>query len=320
MFLALTDLLLYDLAALDPAYRWNQVLHFFLYDTLKISVLLISVIILMGVVNSYLPVDKIKLFLERKKLFGLEHLLASLLGAVTPFCSCSSIPIFIGFLKGGIPLGVTLSFLITSPLVNEIAVVLFIGIFGVKVTIYYVVAGILTGSIVGLVLGKLGLERYLAEWVQEQLKEKIALAQVEDNRTLSQRLPEIRDEALDIFHRVLPYVIGGIAIGALIHGLVPSEQIEPYMSRDNIWAIPASTLFAIPIYSSASGVVPVIQTLVSKGVPIGTALAFMMGVVGLSFPEAVLLKKVMQAKLIAIYFGAVATAIMAIGYLFNLLI
>jgi len=274
----------------------------------------------MGILNSYFPVDKVRSFLEEKNYFGFEHLLASLLGAVTPFCSCSSIPLFIGFLKGGIPLGVTLSFLITSPLVNEVALALFIGIFGLKITLIYASAGILIGTFVGFILGKMGLEVYLEDWVKEQLKVKMKAAKIKDNRNFKQRIPEIKNEALDIFKKVFPYVLGGIAIGALIHGFVPTNYFEQYMGKDNIFAVPLSTLIGIPMYSNASGVIPVIQSLIEKGIPIGTAIAFMMAVVGLSLPEAILLKKVMKIKLIAIYFGTIGFSIMAIGYLFNFLL
>lgn len=319
MFKFFADHLVYDLFALDPASKWSDVLHFFIYDTLKIGFLLVSVIFAMGIITSYFPVEKIRSYLENKKLFGLEHLLASLLGALTPFCSCSSIPLFIGFLKGGIPLGVTLSFLITSPLINEVAVVLFLGIFGWKVTLIYVGAGLFVGSVVGFILGRLKLEKYLEEWVQEQIKSKLSAEMIKDNRSFKQRLPEVKDEAVAIFKRVFPYVLGGVAIGASIHGLVPANYFEQYMGKDNFWAVPISTILAVPMYSNASGVIPVIQGLITKGIPLGTAMAFMMAVVGLSFPEAVLLKKVMSVKLISIYFSTVALSIIFLGYFFNII-
>ena len=285
---------------------------------MKISFLVVFVISLMGIINSYFPIDKVRNFLENKKLYGLEHLLASILGAITPFCSCSSIPLFIGFLKGGIPLGPTLSFLITSPLVNEIAVILFLGIFGIKVTLIYAVSGILIGTLVGLFLSKLGLEEYLEDWVKEQLKEKLVQATTQDKRTFVERIPEIKAEAIDTFLKIIPYVLVGVAIGGVIHGFVPTGYFEQYMDRNNIFAVPVSIVLAIPMYSNASGVIPIIQSLVAKGIPIGTAMAFMMSVVGLSLPEALLLKKVMKLRLIVIYFTSVAVSITALGYLFNL--
>ena len=320
MFEQIANVIVYDWFALESTSHWSQALHFFIYDSLKISFLVVFVVSLMGVINSYFPVDKVREFLENKKLFGLEHLLASILGAITPFCSCSSIPLFIGFLKGGIPLGVTLSFLITSPLVNEIALVLFLGIFGLKITLIYAISGILVGTVVGFVLSKLGLEAYLEDWVKEQLKQKMEQAKFEDNRVFKERIPEIKAEAVDTLKKIIPYVIGGIAIGGLIHGFIPTNYFEQYMGKDNFFAVPISTILAIPMYSNASGVIPVIQSLVDKGIPVGTAMAFMMSVIGLSLPEAMLLKKVMKLRLIIIYFSAVAVSIICLGYLFNLIL
>lgn len=320
MFEKIANLIVFDWMHLTPENHWSQALHFFIYDSLKISFLVVFVISIMGVVNSYFPIDKVRSFLENKKLFGLEHLLASLLGAITPFCSCSSIPLFIGFLKGGIPLGVTLSFLITSPLVNEIAVILFLGIFGIKITMIYAVSGILVGTIVGYILSRFGLEKYLEDWVQVQLKQKIEQAKYQDNRSFLERIPEIKVDAIDTFKKIIPYVIGGVAIGASIHGFIPTGYFEQYMGKENIFAVPISTILAIPMYANASGIIPVIQSLVAKGIPMGTAMAFMMAVVGLSLPEAMLLKKVMKVKLIAIYFSSVGTAIIFLGYFFNFIL
>lgn len=320
MFNKIADIIVYDWLSLDAQTHLSQSLHFFIYDSIKIGFLVVFVIFLMGIVNSYFPVDKVREFLNQKKLHGLEHLLASLLGAVTPFCSCSSIPLFIGFLKGGIPLGVTLSFLITSPLVNEIAVILFLGIFGLKVTLVYALAGILVGTFVGYFLSRLQLEDYLEDWVLEQLKQKIAHAKFVDERNFVERLPDIKAEAVDTFKRIIPYIIGGVAIGAFIHGYIPTGYFESYMGRDNIFAVPISTVLAIPMYSNASGVIPVIQSLVAKGIPMGTALSFMMAVIGLSLPEALLLKKVMKLKLILIYFASVAVSIISLGYIFNFIL
>lgn len=320
MFLKIADIIVFDWLALDKVSHWANALHFFIYDALKISFLVILVISLMGIITSYFPVDKVRRFLENKKLYGLEHVLASILGAVTPFCSCSSIPLFIGFLKGGIPLGVTLSFLITSPLVNEVAIVLFLGIFGIKITVIYTVAGILIGSLVGYILGKLKLDYLLEDWVKKQLGQKFNESIINDNRTLKDRLPEIKSEAMDTFKRIIPYVLGGVAIGSIIHGYVPTDHFGQYMNNNFLIAVPVSTILAIPMYSNASGVIPVIQSLISKGVPIGTALSFMMAVVGLSLPEAMLLKKVMKTKLIIIYFSIVGLSIIILGYIFNIIL
>lgn len=275
----------------------------------------------MGIINSYFPVDKVRNFLSRNKLYGLEYLLASIFGAITPFCSCSSVPLFIGFVKGGIPLGVTFAFLITSPLVNEVAVAMFVGMFGLKTTIIYVSSGVLLGTIGGYVLGKLNLEKYLTPWVQEILKnaEKEEVL-FEEKKKFIQRLPIIFSEALGIIKGVFWYIIIGIAIGAAMHGYIPAGFFEKYISKDNPFSVPLAVILGVPMYSNAAGVLPIIQVFVQKGIPLGTAIAFMMAVVGLSLPEAMLLKKVMTFKLIAIFFGVVALFIIISGYMFNLIL
>ena len=275
----------------------------------------------MGVVNSYFPVDKIRNYLSRNKLFGLEYLFASTFGAITPFCSCSSVPLFIGFVKGGIPLGVTFAFLITSPLVNEVAIALFIGMFGLKATLIYVSSGILLGMIGGIILGKLKLEKHLSPWVQGVLANAQKEGDLEvEKLTFSQRLPSIFKDALSIIKGVFWYIIIGIGIGAMMHGFIPTGFFEQYISKNNPFAVPIAVILGVPMYSNAAGVLPIIQVFVQKGIPIGTAIAFMMAVVGLSIPEATMLKKVMTWKLIAIFFGVVATCIIISGYVFNLIL
>jgi uncharacterized membrane protein YraQ (UPF0718 family) len=318
----IADWLVYDVFSLDKGQHLAEALNFFIYDTSKILILLFVVIFFMGIINSYFPIDKVKNYLSRNKLYGLEYLTASFFGVVTPFCSCSSVPLFIGFVRGGIPLGVTFSFLITSPLVNEVAIGLFVGLFGIKTTIIYVVSGILLGTISGVILQKLKLEPYLTPWV----KEVLASAQrdqdifIAEKKTLKQRLPVIWTEVLTILKGVIPYILVGIAIGGLMHGYIPEGFFEKYMDKDNLFAVPIATVLAIPMYSNASGILPVVQVLVAKGIPLGTAIAFMMGVVGLSLPEAMLLKKVMTLKLIAIFFGVVTLCIIISGYLFNIIL
>ena len=248
--------------------------------------------------------------------------MASLFGVVTPFCSCSSVPLFIGFVRGGIPLGVTFSFLITSPLVNEVAIGLFIGLFGLKTTVIYVISGVILGTISGAILQKLNLENHLTPWVKEVLAnaQREQDAFVADKQTLTQRLPVIWKEVLTIIKGIVPYVIVGIAIGGLMHGYIPEGFFEQYMDKDNLFAVPIATILAVPMYSNASGILPIIQVLVAKGIPLGTAIAFMMGVVGLSLPEAMLLKKVMTVKLIVIFFSVVTLCIIISGYLFNVML
>jgi len=315
------DWLVFDILHLKEGNHLTEALNFFIYDSIKILLLVFVIIFLMGIVNSYFPVEKVKNYLSRKKLYGFEYLMASLFGVVTPFCSCSSVPLFIGFVKGGIPLGVTFAFLVTSPLVNEVAIGLFIGLFGLKTTIIYVVSGILLGTVSGIILQKLKLEKYLTPWVQQVLEnsqketEKFEI----ESTSFKDKLPFIWIESKTILKGILPYVIVGIAIGALMHGYIPEGFFEQYLSKDNWFAVPIATILAVPMYSGASGILPIIQVLVSKGIPLGTAIAFMMGVVGLSLPEAMLLKKVMTVKLIAIFFGVVTLCIIISGYIFNII-
>ena len=313
------DWLIYVIFGIDPETRLGEALDFFVYDTVKIVLLLFLISMVMGMVNAYFPVERLRNYLNSHKFYGLQYLLASLFGAITPFCSCSSIPLFIGFVKGGIPLGVTFSFLITSPLVNEVAVAMFAGTFGWKVTIIYVVSGILLGTIGGFILGKMNLEKHLSPWVL-QIQQMASGTQEEFadvKLTLIQRMPQIIKEALGIIKGVILYVIIGIGIGAAMHGYVPEGFFEQYLSGNHWYAVPLAVLLAVPMYANAAGIVPVVEVFVAKGVSLGTALAFMMSVVGLSLPEATMLQKVMNIRLILVFFGTVATAIMLLGCLFN---
>lgn len=273
----------------------------------------------MGVVNAYFPVERLRIFLTTKKLYGLQYFFASFFGAATPFCSCSSIPLFIGFLKGGIPLGVTFSYLITSPLVNEVAVAMFLGLFGLKATLFYALSGILLGVVGGYVLGKLHLELHLTDWVRKIQSESIQETELwaVEKTSFTERLPIILTEGWGIVRKVLIYVFVGIAVGAAMHGFVPENFFTEYLSEDKWYAIPLAVILAVPLYANAAGIVPVVQVFVAKGVPLGTAIAFMMAVVGLSLPEATLLKQVMKWKLIAIFFGTITLFIIVLGYIFN---
>ncbi len=307
--------LVFSVIGMDAASHWGQSVHFFVYDTIKITLLLLAMTFLMGIVNSYMPVEKVRAWLASRKWYGTDHLLAAIFGAVTPFCSCSSIPLFIGFVRGGIPLGVTFSFLITSPLVNEAAVAVFIGVFGWKTTLIYCGAGIAVGTVVGTILGRMKLEKHVEPWVWEVQAGNAA--QDNANRSLRQRLPGIVREAWATTRKVLPYVLIGITIGAGMHGFVPANYFERFISKDNPFAVPLAVLLGVPMYANATGVIPVIEQLVAKGIALGTALAFMMAVVGLSIPEGLLLRRVLKPRLIAIYFGSVSLAIVALGYFFN---
>jgi uncharacterized membrane protein YraQ (UPF0718 family) len=313
------DVITYDWLFLKAGTHLGAAINFFIYDTLKILILLFLISSLMGVVNAYFPIDRIRIYLTTKKMYGFQYLFASLFGALTPFCSCSSIPLFIGFVKGGIPLGVTFAFLITSPLVNEVAVALFLGLFGLKATLIYAISGILLGTVGGWLLGLLKLERNLSDWVKEiqQQSEKETEQWEEDRTPFMERLPLIIREGWGIVRSVLVYVIIGIAIGAAMHGFVPENFFTGYLSADKWYAVPLAVVLAVPMYANAAGIVPVIQVFVAKGIPLGTAIAFMMAVVGLSLPEATLLKKVMKWKLIGIFFGTIAVFIIMLGYAFN---
>ena len=322
MIQQMADWLTYDQLGLDAASHLGSALNFFIYDTVKIILLLFAISSLMGVVNAYFPIERLRNYLMTHKLYGMQYLLASIFGAITPFCSCSSIPLFIGFVKGGIPLGVTFAFLITSPLVNEVAVAMFLGSFGLKVTVVYVVSGILLGMVGGILLGRMRLEPLLSDWVKQIQTQSTKQIEVWDSEHVSftRRLPVILREAWRIVRNVLIYVIIGIGIGAMMHGYVPEGFFEHYMARDNWFAVPLAVVFAVPMYANAAGIVPIIEVFVAKGIPLGTAIAFMMAIVGLSLPEATLLKKVMTWRLIGIFFGTITLFIILLGYLFNIIL
>lgn len=315
MIQTFADWLTYELLEFAPATRLGESVDFFLYDTMKILLLLFIISCFMGVVNAWFPVERVRQFLTQRKLYGMQYALAALFGAVTPFCSCSSIPLFIGFVRGGIPLGVTLAFLITSPLVNEVAVALFLAVFGLKITCIYVGSGLVLGMLGGALLSRLHLERYLTPWVMAQTAGR-------STETAAQhpRLRAVVQEAWGIVRGVLPYVLAGIAIGAAVHGYVPEAYFADLLGGGELWSVPLAVLCAVPLYANAAGIVPVVEVLVAKGVPLGTAIAFMMAVVGLSLPEAMLLKKVMQWRLLALFFGTVTLLIILSGYLFLFLL
>ncbi|MEG0518553.1 MAG: permease [Bacteroidales bacterium] len=316
------DWLVYSVFGLNSTTHLGSAVNFFFYDTIKILLLLFFISVIMGIINAYFPIDRLRNFLTTRKLYGFQYFFAAIFGAITPFCSCSSIPLFIGFVKGGIPLGVTFSFLITSPLVNEVAVAMFLGAFGIKATLIYVISGVLLGTIGGFVLDKFRLERYLSNWVKTiQAQSELKTEQWEaEHIPFLNRTPVIIKDAWGIVRGVLLYVIIGIGIGAAMHGFVPEGFFEHYLAKDNWYSVPLAVILGVPMYANAAGIVPVIQVFVAKGVPLGTAIAFMMAVVGLSLPEATLLKKVMTWRLIGIFFGVVALFIILSGYLFNMVL
>jgi len=316
---ALANWLTFSVFGIGQGSHLGSSVQFFFYDTLKIFALMLVITHFMSALRYYLPIEKLRDFLTKRKLYGLDYFFATVFGAITPFCSCSSIPLFIGFLETRIPLGVTFAFMITSPLINEVAIALFLGIFGWPVTLLYVAAGILIGMMGGFILGKLKMENYVEDFVWKVHAQKQDNSK-EKKEALIKVFPLISKEAFGIIKKIVPYIIIGVGVGAFIHGYVPEGFFEIYLESAGIWGVPLATVLAVPMYANASGVIPIIQSLVAKGVPLGTALAFMMAVVGLSLPEALILKKVLKWQLLVTFFGVVTIGIILIGYIFNLLV
>jgi uncharacterized membrane protein YraQ (UPF0718 family) len=317
----LADWIVYSFLGVSQGNKLGDALDFFIFDTIKIFILLFFITTIMGVINSYFPIEKVRYALQKRKWYGLDYFFASFFGTVTPFCSCSSVPLFIGFVQGGIPLGVTLAFLISSPLVDGVTVALFFGMFGIKTTIIYVFSGIILSMVAGYVLGKLKLEHLLTEWVQKIIANKQNIhSYEEESKTVKQRIAHIFREAMDIIKGVAIYIIIGVAIGGLMHGYIPTGFFEQYISKENPFAVPIAVLVGVPMYSNTAGILTIMQVLVEKGIPLGTVIAFSMAVVGLSIPEALLLKKVMTTKMLVIFFMVVSTCIIISGYLFNLIL
>ncbi len=319
MIQSFADYVVYKLIGLEASSKLGIAINFFLYDSLKIVLLLFFISLIMGIINAYLPIEKLRNYLSTHKLYGLDYFLAALFGAITPFCSCSSVPLFIGFVRGGIPLGVTLTFLIASPLVSEIAVAMFLGTFGLKVTLIYIISGTILSMIGGFILGKMRLENLLSNWVKEaQMQSNLQSEEWKTEKTpFLKRLPTIARQSWGIVISVLIYILIGIGIGAAMHGYVPENFFEKFLSAEQWWGVPLAVLLAMPMYANAAGIVPIVEVFVAKGIPLGTAIAFMMAVIGLSIPEATMLKKVMSWKLIGIFFAVVALLIILSGYLFN---
>lgn len=304
----------YSMLSLSPESQVGTSVNFFIYDSLKIIVLLLVINYFMAIVRYYLPIEKLRDFLASRKWYGLDYFLASAFGTITPFCSCSSIPLFIGFIQSGIPLGVTLSFLITSPLVNQVAIALFAGLFGWKITVLYVLSSVALGMFGGFILGRLNLEKE----VINLFNGKSGYNREESKIIFSKLVGMFWGEAVDLTKKITPYVLLGVGIGSLIHGYVPAGFFEQYIRGGEWFSVPIATIAAVPLYANVVGVVPIIQPLVEKGIPLGTAMAFMMAIVGLSLPEALILKRVMKLKLLIAFFGITTINIIIIGYLFNI--
>lgn len=309
--------LTYDVVGFSIGSRLAATLEFFLYETPKVLLLLTLIVFVVGIVRSFFSPERTRRLLAGRRQ-SIGNVLAAGLGVVTPFCSCSAVPLFIGFVTAGVPLGVTFSFLIAAPMVNEVALVLLFGLVGWKVALLYAGTGLAIAVVAGWVIGRLQLEGWVEPWVYCTVTE--ASAGDEGRLAWADRLARGREAVRDIVGKVWPYVLVGIVVGAGIHGFVPQDVMASLMGRDAWWAVPVSVLFGVPMYANAAGIVPVIQALLSKGAALGTALAFMMAVVALSLPEAIILRKVLTAKLIAVFLGIVAAGILAVGYLFNTLL
>lgn len=316
---AASQWLTYDVIGLAHGSHLGESVAFFLYDVPKLLLLLSGMIFVISLVQTFIDTQKVRTMVEKRG-EGVGNLMAALFGAITPFCSCSSVPLFIGFVQAGIPLGITFSFLITSPLMNEVAFVLLIGLFGWKVAGLYLLTGVTIGVISGLILGRLKLERYVEGFVYEMKGRGNPGVVLEEELTWPERVGRALDSTRDIVGKVWLYVIVGIAIGAGIHGFVPQDALTGIMGRGAWWSVPLSVVLGIPLYSNAAGIIPIVSALLAKGASLGTVLAFMMSVVGLSLPEAIILRRVLKPQLIAIFIGVIGVAIILTGYLFNLVL
>jgi len=308
------DYLTVDILGLSG--KINDVVNFFIYDTIKIWFLLITIIFVVSYLRTHFNTEYVRAYLQGKSVFT-GNVLAALFGIITPFCSCSAIPLFLGFIQARIPIGVTFSFLISSPLNNEIAIALLFGIFGWKITAIYIGFGLLVAILGGYIIGKMDMQKYILMDVKPMEGE---LDEVKISLTFKQRVQEAWDYTLEIFMKIYIYVMIGVGIGAFIHGYVPSDFIAQYSGADNPFAVPLAVLMGIPMYSNASGVMPLVEVLTAKGMLLGTALAFMMAVTALSLPEAMILKKILHVKLIALFFAIVGMGIIGVGYLFNFIL
>jgi uncharacterized membrane protein YraQ (UPF0718 family) len=289
-------------------------LQFFLYDTPKVLMLLTGVVFVMGMINSYFTPERTRALLAGRT-EGVANVMAASLGIVTPFCSCSAVPLFIGFVQAGVPLGVTFSFLISAPMVNEVALTLLFGMFGWKVAMLYLALGLSVAIVAGWVIGRLKMEAYLEDWVRDMPKMTVRFEDA--GMTLGDRIQGGFNSVREIVGKVWPYILGGIAVGALIHGYVPEEFMASFMGREAWWSVPLAVLIGVPMYSNAAGVIPIVQALLAKGAALGTVLAFMMSVIALSLPEMIILRKVLKMRLIATFVAVVATGILLVGFVFN---
>lgn len=313
---AFADLITYDLLGLSPTSHLGSSLNFFFYDVPKILLLLSGMIFVITLLRTFITPEQTRRWLAGKK-EGVGNVLASLLGVITPFCSCSAVPLFIGFVESGVPLGVTFSFLITAPMVNEVALVMLFGTFGLKIATVYLLSGMTLAVVAGVIIGRLGLERYVEPFVyQVQIKHASHAREM----SWQERFLQALDSTREIVRKVWLYVVVGIAIGAAIHGYIPDDTLADVMGQNTWWSVPLVVMMGVPMYSNAAGIMPVVSVLVDKGVAVGTVLAFMMSVVALSLPEMIILRRVLKLRLILIYVAILTIGIIFNGYLFNLLL
>lgn len=307
----------YTLLGIEKGSHLGEAIQFFVYDTPKVMMLLTLIVFVIGMLRSFFTQERTRKYLAGKRETA-GNVMAALLGIVTPFCSCSAVPLFLGFVQAGVPLGVTFSFLIAAPMVNEIALVLLYGLLGWKVAAIYLTTGLLIAIISGWIIGRFKLEHWIEDWVQE-LRAAEAVV-MEEQLTIPDRIERGKDAVRDIVGKVWVYVVAGIAVGALIHGYVPETFMASIMGKDAWWSVPAAVVVGIPMYSNAAGIVPIVEALLGKGAALGTVLAFMMSVIALSLPEMVILRKVLKPKLIAVFIAVVGSGILFTGFLFNMII
>jgi len=316
MLKELAEYITYNIIHLEKSSPFADALIFFIYDTIKIFLLLSVIIFVVSIIRSYFPPEKTRQILSHKKQF-MGNIFAALLGVATPFCSCSAVPLFIGFVEAGIPLGITLSFLIASPMVNEIAVVLLWGLFGWKVTSIYIGTGLFIAITGGFIIGKLKLEKWIEPYVYQI---HIGQGQALINKTFRERIQYAKTNTKDILKRIWLFIIIAIGIGGFIHGYVPENFLTQYAGPQNPFAVPVAVALGVPLYASAAGVIPIVYALVEKGLSIGTVLAFMMAVTALSLPEMIILRKVLKVQLLGVFVGILTVAIITVGYLFNIIL
>lgn len=310
----IADFFVFRVFQMTPEKHLTETIRFFIYEVSKVMLLLVLIIFIVGVIRTFFSPEKTRKSLEGKPLF-VGNVLASVLGIVTPFCSCSAIPLFLGFVEAGIPLGVTFSFLIAAPMINEVALVLLIGLFGWKVALIYVLTGLGIAILAGFILEKLNLKRYVAEWVYQTHAKQ---APEQDNSlTFNQRISAGGEVVREIVGKIWIFILIGIAVGAGAHGFVPDAYLAAALGSQNWYSVPLAIVVGIPLYSNAAGIIPIVSVLIEKGVTLGTALAFMMSVIGLSLPEIIILKKVLKWQLIGVFIGVVATGIVIVGLIFN---